>query len=160
MNEARLTQENTVLSLGCYTIRRHIKRRDKRLKMKEVAMGFFSNFKKNRAIKSYINKLPTLLLKNYGKSQKYTPEQIRETIENHGLNLIHLGYAMAMFSNRDAFNAYVHKYNLKWKYNHFKKEVADRYFCGRTNFEIRVTKAALYKGNADDDLKGHYFRKH
>ncbi len=123
-------------------------------------MDFFSNFKKNRAIKSYIKKLPPLLSRAYGHSQKYAPEQINEASKYLGLNFEHIGYAYAILSTRDDFNSYVGKAGLKIKFNHLRKEVADKYFGGQTNFKIFFPKTTTFKRNADNSLRNHYFRNH
>ena len=123
-------------------------------------MEFYSNFRKNRAIKSYISKLPTLLVRGYGKSQKYLPDQIVAAVEYHGLNLIHVGFAIAIFSTNDEFKSYVSKARLKWKYKDMKKEVADKHFGGQTSFEIVFPKKSLYSGNADNSLRNYYFRNY
>jgi hypothetical protein len=115
-------------------------------------MGFFAEFNKNRAIKSYILKLPNLLIRTYGKSQKYTPEQIIAVAEDYKLNLKQIGFAMAMFSTKHNFDSYVQKSGLKWKYKVMRREVADKYFGGQVGFEIIHTKPSLYKGKADGDL--------
>jgi hypothetical protein len=48
-------------------------------------LKFIRRFKKNRAIKSYVNKLPGLLATDYGRSTHYRPSQIKRTIERAGL---------------------------------------------------------------------------
>ncbi len=121
-------------------------------------MGILSNYRKNRAIKSYISKLPALLSRVYGQSQKFSPEQINEASKYLGLNLYYIKYALAVFSTRYEFNSYVGKAGLKWKYKILRKEVADKFWGGKTNFEIIFTNVNLYKGNADSELRGEYFR--
>jgi len=69
-------------------------------------MQFISNFKRNRAIKSYIKKLPSLLAKDYGKSKTYTPKQVKRTIERAGLSATNACYGIAIFSDRGAFDQY------------------------------------------------------
>jgi hypothetical protein len=54
-------------------------------------MELVENFKRNRAIKSYIRKLPSLLAKDYGRSNTYTPKQVKRTIQRYGLSVADAG---------------------------------------------------------------------
>ncbi|WP_414126927.1 DUF6559 family protein [Vreelandella titanicae] len=47
-------------------------------------MGLLDNFKKKRAIKSYIEKLPNVLVNDYGRQEYYTQLQVRRSIERAG----------------------------------------------------------------------------
>jgi len=58
-------------------------------------MEFIRRLKKNRAIQSYVKKLPGLLAKDYGRSAHYRPLQIKRTIERAGLDPIYSCYAIA-----------------------------------------------------------------
>ena len=52
----------------------------------KAPMKFIRRLKKNRAIKSYVKKLPGLLAKDYGRGARYRPLQIKRTIERAGLD--------------------------------------------------------------------------
>jgi hypothetical protein len=41
-------------------------------------VGLLDNFKKKRAIKSYIEKLPNVLVNDYGRQEYYTQQQINQ----------------------------------------------------------------------------------
>ncbi len=69
-------------------------------------MGLIKNFNRNRAIKSYIKMLPSLLTKDYGYSKTYTPKQIKKTIERSGLSVTDACLGIVMFSGREAFDQY------------------------------------------------------
>jgi len=116
-------------------------------------MKFLSNFRKNRTMKSYIMKLPKLLVKDYGgKSQKYSPKQIRKTAERHGLNLEYIGFGIAMFSSKSEFISYANKFNVKWNYKNMRSEIGDNFFGGDTSFNIVFPKkSSLYRVD-DGDL--------
>lgn len=99
-------------------------------------MELIAKFKRNRAIKSYIKKLPSLLAKDYGKSKDYTPNQVRRTIERSGLNVDDACYGIAMFSSREAFNKYHQEIGENCDYDVMRSEIAERYFQGNSRFEI------------------------
>ncbi|WP_442957018.1 MULTISPECIES: DUF6559 family protein [unclassified Photobacterium] len=50
-------------------------------------MELIRKFKKRRAIKSYIKKLPSMLKRDYRKSKRYTPKQVKSTIERGYLSV-------------------------------------------------------------------------
>ena len=68
-------------------------------------MGWLYDWRCGRAIKGYAQRLPALLVKDYGAAKAYTPAQIRASILRHGLNLHFQSYAVAMFSDRERFDA-------------------------------------------------------
>jgi len=59
-------------------------------------MDLIKKFKRNRAIKSYLKKLPSLLAKDYGKSKIYTPKQVKKTIERSSLSVTDACYSIAI----------------------------------------------------------------
>jgi hypothetical protein len=62
--------------------------------------------KKRRALRSYRTKLATKLRKRYGRERYYTPEQVKSTTRDAGLSIDFVCYAMCMFCERDAFDAF------------------------------------------------------
>lgn len=99
-------------------------------------MELVANFKRNRAIKSYIKKLPSLLAKDYGKSKTYTPKQVKKTIERSGLSVSDACYGIAMFSSREAFDQYHQETGESCDYDAMRTEIADQHFQGNSGFEI------------------------
>jgi hypothetical protein len=93
-------------------------------------------FGKRRAIRSYARQLPRLLARDYGFSRSYTPWQVRRTVERAGLNVAHSCYAIAMFSDRDAFNQFHHEISENCDYNMMRAEIADGHFHGNIHFTI------------------------
>lgn len=100
-------------------------------------MTLFENFKRNRAIKSYIVKLPKILSKDYGKSEFYTPEQVSKSIERSGLVAMYGYYAISMFCTRDSFDSYHQATDELLSYDNARSEVAGDYFNGYTDFSAK-----------------------
>ena len=110
-----------------------------------------SVFGKRRAIKSYARKLPALLKKDYGSSDKYTVGQVRRSIERHGLNERHILYAYAMFVDREAFA----DMNTGITYDDLRQDVADSHFEGNLDFSVTDMSASSYGGDDISDFS-HY----
>ncbi|MDH5447164.1 MAG: hypothetical protein OEY52_16565 [Gammaproteobacteria bacterium] len=115
-------------------------------------MELIANFKRNRAIKSYIKKLPSLLAKDYGKSKTYTPKQVKRTIERSGLSVTDACYGIAMFSSREAFDQYHQETGESCNYDSMRCEIADKHFGGNSEFEISdiASASSSYGGGFDD----------
>lgn len=99
-------------------------------------MELVANFQRNRAIKSYIKKLPGLLVRDYGKSKTYTPKQVKRTIERSGLSVTDACYGIAMFSSREAFDQYHQETGESCNYDTMRSEIAEQHFQGNSGFEI------------------------
>jgi hypothetical protein len=97
---------------------------------------YLRSFGKRRAIRSYARQLPRLLAKDYGFSRSYTARQVRRTVERSGLNVHHSCYAIAMFSDRDAFVQFHHEIGENCDYDNMRAEIADRHFHGNMDFTI------------------------
>jgi len=99
-------------------------------------MELIANFQRNRSIKSYIKKLPSLLAKDYGNSKTYTPKQVKRTIERSGLSVGDACYGIAMFSSREAFDQYHHEIGESCDYDAMRSEIAEQHFHGNAAFEV------------------------
>lgn len=99
-------------------------------------MELIRSFKRNRAIKSYIKKLPGLLAKDYGKAKTYTPKQVKKTIERSGLSVSNACFGIAMFSGKTAFDQYHQEIGEPCNYDGMRCEIADKHFNGNSDFEI------------------------
>jgi hypothetical protein len=97
---------------------------------------YLRSFGKRRAIRSYTRQLPRLLAKDYGFSRTYTARQVRRTVERSGLNVYYSCYAIAMFSDRDAFNQFHHEISENCNYDMMRAEIADGHFHGDIHFTI------------------------
>lgn len=93
----------------------------------------FAKWRKRRALKSYVLKLPALLRKDYGGVGPYTEGQVRKTIERYGLNRKYMIYACAIFVGKERFVA-AYQQEPGAVYDDLRQEVADRFFLGNANF--------------------------
>lgn len=91
-------------------------------------------YKKHKAIRSYLRKLPRLLVKNYGYAKIYTPSQVRKTIERSGLDVDFSCYGIAIFSDRDGFDEFHQEIGETCDYDAMRAEVGEGYFHGHAGF--------------------------
>ncbi len=94
----------------------------------------FERIKKYVALKSYINKLGPLLKARYGKLKSYTPKQIKKTISIYGINDYYIGYAYAMFIEKQSLYQNPKEIEGEFDFKSLKQEVGDKFFGGDTNF--------------------------
>jgi len=115
-------------------------------------MELITNFRRNRAIKSFIKQLPGLLAKDYGKSKMYTPKQVKKTIERSGLSVANACYGIAMFSGRDAFEQYHQEMGENFSYVDMRGDIADKHFSGNSDFNVSdvASVSSSYGGGFDD----------
>lgn len=99
-------------------------------------MIFFNNYRRKRAIREYMEKLPRLLAKDYGSSKIYTPKQVVRSIERYDLNVYFSCYALSMFSERAEFNSFHDENGETCDYDSMRSEVADYFFRGNSNFTV------------------------
>ncbi len=121
-------------------------------------MGFFERFRKRRAIKIYARRLPRLLAKDYGRSQSYTPAQVRKTIERHGLNATYSCYGIAMFSGREGFDQFHAESGEQCNYDEMRTEIANDHFGGNVDFSLTDILSASSDwdgGHSSHDYSGH-----
>lgn len=97
-------------------------------------MSIINHYKKNKAIKSYIVKLPKILSKDYGKSEFYTPQQVSKSIERSGLQTIYTYFAISMFCVRESYDSYYQTPGQAVSYDDSRTEIADSYFNSYTDF--------------------------
>ena len=99
-------------------------------------MGLFEQSVKRWAIRDYRRKLGPLLRKRYGRSDGYTCGQIRTTIEKCGFNIHYACYALAMYLERDEFDAFHRQTGELCDYDAMREEIGDLCFSGRTDFSV------------------------
>ena len=95
---------------------------------------FFSNFRKNRAIKSYIRKLGSDLARRYGKSKLYTSGQVERTVHDEGYNWRHICYAHALYTSVKQFDKWHEERGESCDYNEMREEVSNNFFGGDTSY--------------------------
>lgn len=91
---------------------------------------FLSNYRKKRAIKSYISRLGRDLARRYGKSKKYTSGQVERTIHDEGYNWRHICYAHALYTSMKQFNQWHYERGENCDYDEMREEISDNYFGG------------------------------
>lgn len=99
-------------------------------------MSFLGEWRKRRAIRFYVRKLPRMLRSDYGFSRTYTPRQVVATIERNGLNRDHAAYAIATFSDPAGFVQFQESDGEHYNYEAMREDVAFNYFNGNTNFTV------------------------
>jgi hypothetical protein len=97
---------------------------------------YFRSFGRRRAIRSYARRLPRLLIRDYGYSRTYTPQQVRRTVERSGLSVAHSCYAIAMFSDRDGFDHFHREIGEHCDYDVMRAEIADWQFNSNVDFSV------------------------
>ena len=124
-------------------------------------MSIITNFKKKRAIKSYLVKLPKILSKDYGKSEFYTPEQVSKSIERSGIQTIYAYFAISIFCVRDSYDNYYQTSDETVSYDESRAAIADTYFNGYSDFSPKnvdtVSEDYNSKVSFDDIADGAFF---
>jgi len=69
-------------------------------------MNLISKWLRRRAIVQFRKKLPKTLARDYGKSKKYLPAQVKATIDRERLSGKHALYAIALCCEPEAFDSY------------------------------------------------------
>jgi hypothetical protein len=89
------------------------------------------DWRKKRAIKSYMKNLPSLLNSRYGFSDYYTKGQIEQTVAQSSLSMQFVDYAIAMFCDpkTDIYESVQHKSLRK-----NREYLATKYFGGNSGF--------------------------
>jgi len=124
-------------------------------------MSIITNFKKKRAIKSYLVKLPKILSKDYGKSEYYTPEQVSKSIERSGLQTIYAYFAISIFCVRDSYDSYYKSSDETVNYDESRAAIADTYFNGYSDFSPKhvdtISEDYNSKVSFEDIADGEFF---
>jgi hypothetical protein len=120
-------------------------------------MNFIKKYRIQRAIRKFILKLPTLLAKDYGKRNHYTPMQIKATLDRYSIASPYILYAFAIFAHRDSF--YQHSPNAGIdvsieSYDQMREVVADHYFSGDTNFDASSFATTIYSETSFSGIDG------
>jgi hypothetical protein len=125
-------------------------------------LNIIDRFKKRRAIKSYVRKLPGLLVKDYGRLAHYQPLQVRRTIERAGLDTTYACYAIAMFSLREDFAQFHMDAGENCDFDAMRGEVAQDHFRGDAGFTVEDVgnvfgehSSAATHGGSHDAGDGH-----
>ena len=108
----------------------------------------FSNYRKNKAIKSYIKNLGGDLARRYGKSKLYTSGQVERTIHEEGYNWKHICYAHALFTSMKQFNQWHYDRGETCDYGEMREEVSGTFFGGNSSY--------IDSGSLSSDSSGNF----
>jgi len=95
----------------------------------------FKLFRKRRAMRAYRRQLGVKLRKRYGREKHYTPEQVRTTAISSNLGVDYLCFALAMYCDRDAFDAYHLAEGEACDYDAMRADIGNTYFGGDASFD-------------------------
>lgn len=88
------------------------------------------------AIRSYIKKLGPELRRRYGAQSKYSPAQVRATIQSKRFDADRGCYAMAMYCDRADFDRHHQSTGESCSYDTMRAEIGSRLFGGNTTFDV------------------------
>jgi hypothetical protein len=84
----------------------------------------FAAMRKRWILRSYRTRLPAALRRDYGKSEFYTPAQIRASIERHGFSDAYFCYALSLYTDQVQFDAYHAEQNEICDYTEMREMIA------------------------------------
>jgi hypothetical protein len=87
------------------------------------------------AIRRYVKSLGPELRRRYGRAKRYTPAQVKSTIEQRGYSTEWTCYALCMYCGRRDFDAYHRAAGESCDYNVMRGEVAARFLAGAPSFD-------------------------
>ena len=99
-------------------------------------MNLIAAWRKKQVLRSYVRRLPLLLLRDYGASSDYSPVQVRKSIERHGLNPAYLLYAIAIFSDPARFAEYRRSLGINCDHKAMRDEMLSGYLGGNPNVTV------------------------
>jgi|ERR1035437_1310322 hypothetical protein len=112
-------------------------------------------FKRRKAIKSFVFKLPIELGRRFGEKRFYSLEEVGRRLEEGKYDKAFSAYAYALLCSRSSFDAYFSQLNVKCTYDGLRKFVAKKYFKGIIDFDassiIRFAKGIGNKSYYDSD---------
>ena len=87
------------------------------------------------AIRRYVRGLGPELRRRYGRAKRYTPAQVKRTIEQRGYSAEWMCYALCMYCDRRDFDAYHRAAGESCDYTAMRAEVAARFLEGARSFD-------------------------
>ena len=100
-------------------------------------MGFaawLEKYRKRKAIGAYVTRLRPALVRLFGKSDYYKPEQVKQAAEEAKLPIQDLCYGLATYCTQDDFDAYHTGSGEECSYWGMRVEVAEHHFHGNAGF--------------------------
>lgn len=80
-------------------------------------MSIVTSFFRRRSIVKYARTLPEALSKDYGKSDEYSPAQVKATVTRNKLSHTHIVYAIALFCSPKSFACFCDKNEIDVEYD-------------------------------------------
>ena len=87
------------------------------------------------AIRRYVKGLGPDLRKRYGRSKRYTPAQVKRTVQDRHYNADWLCFALCIYCSRRDFDEYHRAIGESCDYDAMRTEVGARFFGGSTTFD-------------------------
>ena len=101
----------------------------------------FSNWKKNKVLKSFVQRLPSDLSQRYGKKDFYTLGQLSRTLEECKYSSLYHGYAQVIFLSQDEAMEVIKEQHI---YNKIRRDLAQKFFGGDMEFNaVPLTKRSV-----------------
>lgn len=110
----------------------------------------FSNYRKKKAIKSYIQNLGKTLSRRYGKSKLYTSGQVEKTVYEEGYNWKHICYAHALYTSMKQFNQWHYDRGETCDYGEMREEVSNNFFGG----DISSIESGSFHSDSSEGFSG------
>lgn len=101
---------------------------------------------KRTAVKSYISALGPALQTKYGRSQHYSPKQVRSTAVESALSIDYICWAYMLFCTASDFNLIHSAAGEVCSYSVMRETVAAAFFGGNTGFDIAEVASAITSG--------------
>jgi hypothetical protein len=119
-------------------------------------IGFLRALRKRRTIRNYIRKLGPDLRRNHGSRRYYTPEQVRRSAHNTGVDMHDLCYAYSAYCSPADFDNYHQQTGEPCDYDAMRQEVADVCLDGNSSFDAADLYAASdpHSGETSGDAGG------
>jgi hypothetical protein len=87
-------------------------------------------------LRIYSNRIPFLIIREFGLQQFYSPYQINEIIEKWSMNRKYAFFGYAILSSEHDYNSATRSAKTKYDYLEIRIQIADHYFNGDTSFTI------------------------
>jgi hypothetical protein len=116
-------------------------------------------YRKRKAIGAYVTRLRPVLMRLFGKSDHYTPEQVKQAAQEARLPERDLCYGLATYCNQGDFDDYHASSGEECSYWEMRVEVAEHHFHGNTSFTQQDVAAhsEAHSHTGGDFGGGHHF---
>jgi hypothetical protein len=109
--------------------------------------------KKERAIRLYAGRLGRLLQATYGKQEKYTPTQVKKTMQAWGYTTDYDCFGLAMYCDFDDFSDYHRSIGESCNYERMRSEIS---YCLFGSALTEFDAPTLIESEFNFDSPGHH----